>query len=376
MRHLLLAATALTAVAGSAMAVDVKLYGTVNKAVMGYDDGRSAETNVVDNNLESTRFGLAAEKALDNGMAASALFEVEQNSNASNAITQNSNGTGNNGTSRTPNGSTVTLTERMARVGLSGEWGGIYVGQQDVATDDAFAHDLTAATSVMNPNVGAWGGGLVFQRKNGATWSNAQAGGTNLTPGLFALGNDGALGSADAIRYNSPIFNGFNGSLSTSQGGNVDATVRYNGEVAGIKLDGALGHTMVNSATTNYGVHQETATMGSISALHNSGLGATLAYYSQGLKNKTAGIEDPSLMYAKVGYAWDAYGVAVDYAAAKDPVAVSTDHEMDSYGVAADWTLADGVVVGATVRNYSADVTGVTGIEDIMVGVANMRVKF
>ena len=38
--------------------VSVTLYGKLNKAVVFWDDGAEKNTNVVDNNYESSRFGL------------------------------------------------------------------------------------------------------------------------------------------------------------------------------------------------------------------------------------------------------------------------------------------------------------------------------
>lgn len=369
------AATALTAT--SAMAVDVKLYGVVDKAMMMHDDGNTTEATVVDNNNESTRFGFAGEQKLDNGLTASALFEVEHNSNPSNAITQSGTGT-NHSQANTPGSTSAGINERMARVGLAHDaFGAVFLGQQDLATDDAFAHDLTAASSVINPNFAAFGGGLVFQTKTGSTYANTSLGGSNLTPTLFALGNDGALNGGDAIRYNSPVFADFNGSLSVAQGGNVDATVRYAKDFGMVAVDGAIGHTFVNSTTTTTGPVQEGVTLASLSAKHKSGLGATLAYGLQDYAHKGAGVEDPEVFYAKVGYAWGPYGVAADYAKGKNPVvATATDHEMDSFGVGAEYALGNGVTLGALYRNYSADVTGVSNIEDINLGVMNMKVKF
>lgn len=378
MRTPLLAAVVATSAlcTPAAMAVDVQLYGVVNKALMTHDDGNTTESTIVDNNNESTRFGLAGEKALDNGLTASVLFEVEQNSNPSNAITQSGTGT-NHVRANTPGSTSPGFNERMARVGLAGSWGALFVGQQDVASDDTFAHDLAAASSVMNPNFATFGGGLVFQTKTGSTYANTTLGGSDLTPGLFALGNDGTLAAADSIRYNSPEFAGFNGSLSISQGGDTDVALRYNHDYGAFMVDSAIGHTFVNSATTTTGAVHEGTTLASVSARHTSGLGATLAYGLQNYAHKGAGVENPEVYYAKVGYAWGPYGVAVDYGHGKNPVvATATNHSMDSYGVGGEYDMGKGVTLGAMFRNYAADVTGVSNLEDINLGVLNMKVKF
>ncbi len=361
--RVLFATTALAMVALSpAMAADVKLYGTVNKSVMAYDDGQESQMTVVDNNNESTRFGMAANKELDNGLTASALFEMEQRSNPSNQVTQPAGG-------GTPPSIGGTLAERIARVGLAGQWGAVFVGQQDVATDDVYYHDLAAASSVMTPGVAAFGGGLAF--RNSATGAV-----TTWTPSTMAQGADGSLVAADSIRYNSPVFMDFNGSVSVAQGGDVDMAVRYNREYApmGITVDGALGYTF-NNDNASAANEVDGQLQGSVSVKHTSGYGATVAYTGQSLENKTAGVEDPEGIYAKVGYATGPWGFAVDYANFNDGVAVAADQELTSVGLGADYDLGQGVVIGGLYRNYSADVTGVS-LDDINLLVMNMRVKF
>lgn len=382
MRKMLLAATALSAVAFSAQAADVKLYGVVNKAVMATDDGRSQDFSVVDNNNESTRFGFAAEQKLSNGLTASALFEVEQNSNASNAITQTSTA----GQSNTPGNSTISLTERMARVGLAHDtYGALFIGQQATATDDAPYRDIAAANSVMNPGVAVFGGGFNFQREaaNG-TFSNLAVGsvtGADVQVSDFAMGMDGALDSADSIRYNTPVYMGFNGSISAAQGGDVDATVRYAGTLGDFEIDSALGKKWNNDSANNNAPaatpNQNTGqTLASASVKHTSGLGATVSYLSNELDNKTAGVEEGTGLYTKVGYQMGKIGLAVDYAQYEDTIVNATNNEMTAYGVGGDYDFGNGVSAGLLYRNYDAEVAGISDNKAIDVVAATMRVKF
>jgi len=364
-----LAALGCTALTFAANAVDVKMYGTVNKALMGYSDGTTTDMTVVDNNNESTRIGFGGEQMLDNGLTASVLLEMEHASNKSNTQSQNTAA----GQSSTPTNTSASLTERIARVGLAGEYGAVFIGQQDVASDDAYSHDLAAANSVLNANVASFGGGLTFRNSAGAV---VAVGGTNLTPNVFALGNDGSLAATDSIRFNTATINGFNASLSASQGGNMDAAIRYAGAFGDFAIDTALAHSFVNDQATTATNEQTGITTASISAKHNSGLAGTFAYVTNHLDNKAAGVEEAEGMYGKVGYAWDAYGVAAEYGKFKNPVAAATDHEMDVYGVGAEYNLGNGVTAGALYRNFSADVTGVSNIEDIDVYTVSMRVKF
>lgn len=376
MRHLALAATALTALASTALAVDVKLYGVVDKALMVHDDGETTESSIVDNNNESTRFGLAGEHKLDNGLTAGVLFEVEQASNRSNAITQAGTGI-NHSQANTPTNTTSDLTERMARVSLGGDFGTILLGQQDLATDDAAYHDLAAAGSVMNPNVAAFGGGLKFRTKSGATFGDLTAPGyTTVTVSDMALGMDGGADVDDSIRYNSPIFYGFNGSLSVAQGGTVDATARYAGSLAGLQVDSAVGYKWVNDNTTTATDEDVGALYASASVKHSSGLAATVAYQGRQLEHKTAGVEEGQGWYGKVGYEFGPYGIAADYAHFSNPLVTATDNSLDAYGLGAAYDLGHGVSTGILYRNYNAKVSGVTTDKQINVGVASLKVKF
>lgn len=366
---LLLATLATVAMPLAANALDVKLYGNVSKAAMGYDDGIDNEFTVVDDNNLSTRIGFAGEQQLDNGLTASVLLEAQSQSNPSHSISQNTTP----GQSHTPSNTTAGLEERIARVGLSHEYGALFIGRQDVATDDALAHDLAAAGSMVNVNVASFGGGLGFRTGTGAAVTVA---GTDLTPDKFALGNNGNTALANSVRFNSASFNGFNGSLSASQGGNVDATLRYASMFGDFKVDTALGHSFVNAEATTTANELTGTTSASASLKHSSGLGATLAYTTQHLSKKTSGVDEAEGYYGKVGYAFGPYGVAAEYGKFKNPVASTTGHEMDVYGIGADRDLGNGVSVGGLYRNFSADVDGISDIEDINVYTVSMRVKF
>jgi predicted porin len=134
MKKTLLATSALALIAVTASAVDVEMYGQVNKAVVGYNDGKNTDVVIVDNKNSTTRAGLKGAQALDNGLTASALFEFEASDNNSQQFVQNS-ADSSTGTQTTPANSNATFNQRQARVGVSGNFGGVYVGKQSVATD-------------------------------------------------------------------------------------------------------------------------------------------------------------------------------------------------------------------------------------------------
>ncbi|MEC9292132.1 MAG: porin [Pseudomonadota bacterium] len=367
-RYIAALALVATSVTGMAQA-EVEFYGHINKATMIYDDGQDTEFNIVDNNMNRTMFGIAAEKNVHCGLTASALLEMDHQTNRSSSITQNNAG----GIQSTPVQNNGGVSMRTARVGLSGNWGGVFVGTQVTAIDDVFYRDLGPAGDVMGPGVSAFGGGVQFRDNTGALQT---LGGTALTASNMTLGFNGDLEIADTIQYNTPVFEGFNASISAQQGGNIDTALRYEGEYEGFKVDSAIGMAFENDDATAANDILDTTLQAALSVAHESGLAGTVSYVKQSLDNKTAGVEDPTGYYVKLGYGWDNYGIAVDYSKFSDPITTSaTDNELSSYGVGGQVDMGHGVSLGATYRIYEADVTGVS-LDDIKVGAMTMKVKF
>jgi hypothetical protein len=166
-----------------------------------------------------------------------------------------------------------------------------------------------------------------------------------------------------------------NGSISFDQGGNIDVAGRGNHKFGHITVDGGLGYTFNNSNDNNAANPTSGSFLGTISAKHDSGVAGTLGYTKSSIGNKAAGIQDPKGYYAKLGYNWASYGVAVDYGRFENPIASATSNKLNSLGLGADYDLGHGVVVGGLYRNYNADVTG-TDLKSIGLYVLNMQVAF
>lgn len=367
MKKTLLATTAFALVAAHASAVDVQLYGQVNKGLFAFNDGLDTNTVVVDNDLSSTRFGLKGAQALDNGLTASVLFENEMASNPSNAFVPNSVN-GSTGTSTVPASGSTTFTERQARVGLSGGFGGVYLGQQSTAIDGVITQDLAGAQDVMTADYRKIGGALNFRTEN----TNA------LNSGITANALTSGIGTsrADSIRYDSPIYAGFQGRASIAQGGDAELAAYYDGAMGDFKMKGAAGVRMVNSNTTTASNEVEHLYGASFSVAHNSGLAGTVAYTGNSLDKKSATAEEAQGWYAKVGYAWDAFEIAADYGTNENfRSATAAKDELDVFGLGAQYNLGNGVSVAGLYRNMDADVTG-TNTQSIDLYGVNMRVKF
>lgn len=355
MKKTLLATTALAFVASHAMAVDVEMYGQVNKGLFAYDDGSNTDFFVGDNALSSTRFGVKGAQALDNGLTASVLLEGEMASNSTDAQTQNLTA----GQSSTPLSTGSSFEERQARVGLSGGFGGVYIGQQSTAIDGVLTQDLTGAQDVLSADYIRIGGGLKVLNSNGVS--------TTFT--LGDLTSDLGQSREDSVRYDSPIIAGFQARASVAQGGDTEGAVFYDGAAGAFKLKGAAGVRFINSEPT--GNDADTAYVASVSALHTSGLGATLGY----TRLDTTGSDDAQSWYGKVGYAWDSYEVAADYGDSKDFAGAVGGDKLRAYGLGAQYNMGSGVSLAGLYRKFDSAI-GTTSGQDVDLYGVNMRVKF
>ncbi len=384
MKKTLLATSALALIAATAGAVDVEMYGQVNKAVVGYNDGKDTDVVIVDNAMSSTRMGLKGAQALDNGLTASALFEMDMVDNSSSGFAQQANGV-NHTNASTPGNVAGAFSSRQARVGLSGNFGGVYVGKQSVATDGVTGIDLTGAQDVMTSDIGKIGGGLKFRTTaagNGFVDADATTGGAqDLTIG--GMTSSFADERQNSIRYDSPIFAGFQGRGSIQQGGDMDLAGFYDGAMGDFKVSGAAGMQLNNDANTANTNALESTMGASVSVAHATGLAGTLAYVAENLDKKTAGTKEGEGWYAKVGYAWDAFEVAADYSINEHfRSRTFNKDELSSYGLAAQYNLGHGVSVAGLYRTFDADAANNTtaasklNTESVDLYGVNMRVKF
>ncbi len=342
-KTLLMATGALMAAgfAADAKAVDVELYGQVNKTLMVTDNGTDSEFAVRDNDKSSTRVGLKGEQMLDNGLTVSVLAEYEMNGDDTRVKS---------GTDVT-SGSASTLTERHARVGVAGAFGTVMVGHTSVATDSAAEQDMAGVSDLLGSDIARFGGGTSFV--GGA--------GTPTVADTFSR-FDGDR--ADVVAYNSPVINGVQARVSTSEGGEIQGAVFYKGKYDAVAVKAALGYESNSTSDVDNTI------MGSVSLKHDSGLAATYAY---GQESTETGADEADMHYFKVGYAFDAFEVAADYATHEADNAAGLEGK--AFGIGAQYNLGHGVSVAGAYRNLEAE-NNTSSADDIDLIMANVRVKF
>ncbi len=365
-KSILLATSAIIAsgaVAVNAQAVDVELYGQVNKGVMGYQVGDNSEIAVVDNDVSSTRFGLRGEQQLDHGLTASVLMETELQGNASdNTYT---------GTAPT-SGAAANFQERHARVGLAGQWGALFIGRTSSATDGITEIDLGAVSDIMNSATDRIGGGLALGGGNTVS---------ELTDNIDGIGFDGGTGAdanetdrADLVRYDSPIVNGLQARVAYATGGDMDASLLYNTKHDALEIAAGIGYVHYTDTNAN---GAESAVSGSVSVAHDNGVSVTAALGKRYFDNTTTA-NDPKFGYVKVGYQMGNTGVAVDYARHEDSLvtAGAAGTTVNAYGIGVQQDLGHGVSAAAYWRKLDTAVSGGAVSADADVYGVNMRVKF
>ena len=344
-KTLLMATGALMAAgfAADAKAVDVELYGQVNKTLMVTDNGTDSEFAVRDNDKSSTRVGLKGEQMLDNGLTVSVLAEYEMNGDD----TRSKSGTD------VTSGSASTLTERHARVGVAGAFGTVLVGHTSVATDSAAEQDMAGVSDLLGSDIARFGGNTTF--------GGSISAGTEAQDAFARFDGD----RADVVAYNSPVINGVQARVSTSEGGEVQGAVFYKGKYDAVAVKAALGY----ESNSTDGI--DNTIMGSVSLKHDSGLAATYAYGQE--EAESSATAEADMHYFKVGYAFDAFEVAADYATHEADNAAGLEGK--AFGIGAQYNLGHGVSVAGAYRNLEAeDNTG--DADDIDLIMANVRVKF
>jgi hypothetical protein len=329
--------TPAAAVSSGGNRVALSLSGQVDRALLYGNDGLNSKLHNVDNNNSSTRFRVVGEaRPLDDTVAGMNLeMEVRPNSSVNTTLTQN----------LPQSASAVTPTIRQAEIYVGNpNYGEIRLGFGSTASYLTAEVDLSGTAVASYVQVSDFDGGFAFRQK-GAAMVPGGPGGALVSspanaygPAVASVFNyfDG-LGRDDRIRYDSPVWNGFQLATSLVDGGAFDVGARYARQYEEFQIAGAVGLAFATARSrpqpTAYGyagvpagaggtslagtnaapnspttadVNPDRSNQfdGSVSVLLKSGLNFTLAggVRDPDYSDPTGRRLSPNLLFVKVGY--------------------------------------------------------------------------
>jgi outer membrane murein-binding lipoprotein Lpp len=333
--------------------VKLTVSGQVNRGLLYVDNGDQDDFFHVDNDNSSTRVRFVGTGALTEDITVGSQIEVqfESNSTASIRIDQDSSAGPNN------------FTERKLELYVdSKRFGRLWVGQGDTASNGTSEVDLSGTSVVAYSGIGDMAGGIAFS-DNGVLGSRIGQ----------VFSNFDGLSRDDRIRYDTPSFSGFKGSISTIEGGAVDAALRFAGEFSGTKVVAAAAWADASSKDSNNFKQYN----GSVSVMTPLGISVTAALGSRDPDDGTG--DDPFFYYGKFGYTFDAVSfgstsIGIDYEAVDD--LDQPGDEAQAYGafvVQRYDKIGAELYLGA--RNHELDRSG-SDFDDVLAVLIGGKVRF
>jgi len=328
-------------------AVEVKLSGQVNRAIMWADNGKDTEIFNVDNDNSSTRFRFTGSEEVTDSVKAGVVWENEFQSNASNNVDIGQENDGD-----------ADFKERIMEAYFVVPFGKISIGQGSGAADGTSEEDLSGTGVIMYAGVGDTAGGINFRDKD-----NTEIATIGSTRNDF----DG-LGRNDRLRYDTPKFGGASLSVSGTNGDAYELAARYAADFDSLgKITASIGYVDTNDRENP----EYTQIGGSVSWLHTSGFNLTV---SSGTRDIDKTGTDPVNYYGKLGYKFDIHAIAVEYGMTED---LAEDKDKSSnYGLAYVIKPWNGVEFYGTYRTYMLDRDDTSNIEDVRQVMAGTRIKF
>lgn len=348
-------ATTLFAVLGtatmvSAYAIDFKISGQINRAVLWADNGNKSDVFHVDNDNSSTRIRIKGSEQFDN-YTAGFYFEQQFESNTSVGVDIPNTSDGADGDS-----------ERWREAWFSGSWGKLSIGQGDGAANGTSEVDLSGTTVVMYSGVVDMNGGI--------SWVDSA--GTPLGVKIKDTINqfDG-LSRNDRLRYDTPKLGPFSLAFSHTNGDAQEIAIRYSSNLGGGKIAAALGIVdTTDRAVTGFTEFDQWG--GSVSWLSAEGWNVTVAAGNR--EEDASGGVDSDNMYLKLGKRTGPHSVIIEFSGTDDLAAKGDESESVGAGYVYKANKSVELYVGG--RVYSLDrKVGLDG-DDITAIMAGTRVKF
>lgn len=339
-------------------AIRLDVAGQVNPAMNLAGDGDDTKLYFVDNDATASRIRFAGVGIFEQGPQVGTTLEVGFSPNNSFDVSQDNETAGN------------FISVRRAEVWVRDDrYGRIMLGQGSAAADNTAEYDLSLVSgAIMTSGVSFVAGGLQFV-ENGAL------SGVTIADAFFNFDGD----RQPRIRYDSPVYAGFQLSASAGSDQRYDGAITYGGnydtwtasELGGFTVLGALSAYQPNEDGLDYRM------AASWSMLHNAtGISGTV---SSGFDGGVSG-STPYNVYGKLGWDTNLFdvgdtGFGVDYTWTEN-VSASGD-KGQSVGLAAVQLLDRyGIQLYTQFRWYEVDRGTGPNFDDIYLGTAGALVRF
>ena len=338
----------------AAQAVDFKISGHINRAVLWADNGNDNDMFFVDNENSNSRWRFTGSNEFDENWKVGITWEVEMESNSSDDVDIGDNDDGLSG----PRDG--LFTERKMEFYVEHKtFGKLYLGQGSTASDGTSEVDLSGTDVVTYSGIADMAGGINFRTGDDVIVAEI---------GDVYSQYDG-FSRRDRIRYDTPKFGPVYFSASYMNGQSWDTAGRFAYEWEGIgKLAAAAHYTGAETQRDNFSQYS-----GSISFLHSSGFNITGAAGTRDF-NDAPGRDDGMFYYGKLGFTRGIHAVSVDYGRAED--VDQNGDDFDTIGLAYVINPWDSVQFYGGYRYHTLDRKGVNDIEDISAVMIGGRVKF
>jgi predicted porin len=275
--------------------VKIKLYGQIARHFGFLGDGESVTFKQGESSATSTRMGIDGRGKITNDISLRTRFEFNVRSG----------NTGGGSQFESQGGSGSRFTVRHLDVIISSKkFGAVWIGRGDSATNGSSEVNLAGVSSA---------------RLGGSTINNISAYrvlDTDVEPmdqgsiGSYFDNFDGAS-RTNRIRYDTPTFFGFKGSVGLIEKHNFDGALRYKGKIAGTAVAAAIGYCHSSGSASAGSSSCFDATYDSIDQLNGSisfklpmGLGATFSGGTQWINEfgGQAKVDDPYNLAPSIFY--------------------------------------------------------------------------
>lgn len=322
-------ATSALGFAISAHAMDFKVSGQVDRAVIAADNGEDSDLGFVDNDGSNSRFRFTGEQVMDNGMSVGFNYELGVDTNRSDKWDINT--TSDNDPSR--------LDTRHIFAYVKGAFGKVSLGKGSAASDGTSEVDLSGTMFIGGGGAPEfYGGGINFLDDNGAALGTVGS----------AYNHFDGLSRTNNVRYDSPSIGGLVLSTSLSEGHAYDVAARYEGDFGGAKFQMAadwLDTESRDSLITEAGDRVDSARFqeygGSASLLLASGLNFTGIYKHRKFKGDNLAPTDSDTAdnyFAGIGYIIGAHHIQAGWGQTNDLLNDGSTATQYSLAYAFDWT--------------------------------------